>query len=454
VVFFVIFYLKKLTTQKIPPNGLMPLPEPPGKMPLIGHALVAAYELHLKCFEWQKTLGDIFMLHVGKRTVIILNSQKHVSELLQKRGVKYSSRSHSFLFWETFGRKHDYIAAPYNKWFKKIMPLVHGLFSQQKIEDYLDFIYECRYELLKILAEDSLSETNGFFPRDQFHYTTLNVILNIVFGTRTKGMTDPLYKKSCRNRWLHKRANDTASEFESVMGIFLEKVKNSDYGRDEDGKMMGDSCLAKDLLKQVDKGVISELEETTAATLTALIAAVSNDAEIQARAHDELDRVVGSSRLPTYNDLASLPYIRAITKEVLRWAPPLVMGIPHVIEEDDEYMGYHIPKNSIVAMNMYALNWNPSRFSNPSKFDPDRYLGVKESAATLAQGVSENRDQFSFGAGRRLCLGTRLAEAELELFSASILWAFRIERPSTELKPIDLTSFVQFGIAQWIKPFN
>ncbi|CAG8640745.1 4640_t:CDS:2, partial [Ambispora gerdemannii] len=472
----------KSSTQKNCLNGLMPLPEPPGKMPLIGHALLTGHGLHQRCLEWQKTLGDIFMLRVGKSSIVILNNQKYVGDLFLKRGLKYSSRSQSFLFWEVFGRKKDYIAAPYHEWFKHMMPLVHGVFSQQKIEEYMDFIYECRDELLKILAEESQSQTDGFFPRDQLHYTTLNVILNVVFGTKTKGMADPLYRTILKlirtsfeytgtkarlfdvfpifrtilkNRWLHKSAKDSANEWESVMGSLLEDVKINR------GEEMRSSCFAKDLLKKVDEGVITEMElihlamdlliagtETTASTMASLIAAVVNDVEIQTRAHDELDRIVGNSR-PTYNDLASLPYIRAIVKEVLRWAPPLVMGVPHFIEEGDEYMGYHIPKNSLVAMNMYALNWNPARFPNPSKFDPDRYLGVKESAVALAQGNVENRDQFAFGAGRRLCLGI-----QLELFAASILWAFKIERPLAKPEPIDLKSFVSFGIAQWIKPYN
>ena len=41
--------------------------------------------------------------------------------------------------------------------------------------------------------------------------------------------------------------------------------------------------------------------------------------DIQARAQAELDSVVGTDRLPTFDDRDSLPYINAICKEVLRW---------------------------------------------------------------------------------------------------------------------------------------
>ena len=37
------------------------------------------------------------------------------------------------------------------------------------------------------------------------------------------------------------------------------------------------------------------------------------------RAQEEIDRVVGSDRLPTFSDRKDLPYINALAKETLRW---------------------------------------------------------------------------------------------------------------------------------------
>ncbi|CAG8617944.1 11450_t:CDS:2 [Ambispora gerdemannii] len=68
-------------------------------------------------------------------------------------------------------------------------------------------------------------------------------------------------------------------------------------------------------------------------------------------------------------------------------------GNPHVIEDDDEYMGYRIPKNSLVAMDMYAL------------------IGTRSGAKALSWHSSGTLFIESFLAK---------AEAELELFAASI----------------------------------
>jgi hypothetical protein len=43
--------------------------------------------------------------------------------------------------------------------------------------------------------------------------------------------------------------------------------------------------------------------------------------EVQSRAQAELDRVVGSDRLPTFDDRDRLPYVNALCTELFRWMP-------------------------------------------------------------------------------------------------------------------------------------
>lgn len=47
---------------------------------------------------------------------------------------------------------------------------------------------------------------------------------------------------------------------------------------------------------------------------------------VQKRAQAELDRVVGTDRLPTYDDRADLPYVEALMREMLRCHPPVPAG--------------------------------------------------------------------------------------------------------------------------------
>lgn len=68
--------------------------------------------------------------------------------------------------------------------------------------------------------------------------------------------------------------------------------------------------------------------------------------DAQKKAQQEIDKVVGSSRLPDFEDRASLPYVEALFREVLRWRPPMPLNTAHVATEDDIYNGLHIPKGT------------------------------------------------------------------------------------------------------------
>ena len=45
--------------------------------------------------------------------------------------------------------------------------------------------------------------------------------------------------------------------------------------------------------------------------------------EVQSKAFEEIDHVIGQDRLPTLADMENLPYMEALWKETLRWSPPI-----------------------------------------------------------------------------------------------------------------------------------
>jgi cytochrome P450 len=74
--------------------------------------------------------------------------------------------------------------------------------------------------------------------------------------------------------------------------------------------------------------------------------------EVAKEAQAEVDRVC-EDRMPDLNDVPDLPYIRACMKESLRWMPATALGVPHALTEDDSYLGYHIPKDAGVILNVW-----------------------------------------------------------------------------------------------------
>jgi len=79
--------------------------------------------------------------------------------------------------------------------------------------------------------------------------------------------------------------------------------------------------------------------------------------EAQRKAQEEIDRVIGRDRLPTFEDRDSLPYTVAIYREVMRLWPPTPLTIPRVASEDDIYRGYFIPKGTVILTNVMYVSF-------------------------------------------------------------------------------------------------
>lgn len=171
--------------------------------------------------------------------------------------------------------------------------------------------------------------------------------------------------------------------------------------------------------------------ETTSSSLNSCIKYLSADPSVQARAHEEITRVIGDSRSPTFEDEEQLPYIRAMVKEILRIRPVTNIGTPHYTTADVIYKDFFIPKGTVVSVDQYAIHYDTARYDEPDAFRPERYLGHTLKAGAYTGGDPYARDHFGFGAGRRICPGMHLAENSLFITLAKILWAFEIHAPLT-----------------------
>uniref|UniRef100_A0A1B6KMR5 Cytochrome P450 n=1 Tax=Graphocephala atropunctata TaxID=36148 RepID=A0A1B6KMR5_9HEMI len=112
-------------------------------------------------------------------------------------------------------------------------------------------------------------------------------------------------------------------------------------------------------------------------------------------------------------------YLRAVIKETLRMYP-VVIGNGRCMTRDSVVAGYQIPKGTQVVFQHYVISNSERYFAEPSKFLPERWLKA-------------NREQhhpfasLPFGYGRRMCLGRRFADLEIQTIIAKVIQAFSIE---------------------------
>ena len=140
---------------------------------------------------------------------------------------------------------------------------------------------------------------------------------------------------------------------------------------------------------------------------------------IQARAYAEIKAVYP-------NDDAwerclheeKIPYITALYKEILRYWTVIPICLPRVSIKDIVWNGAVIPAGTTFYMNAYAADYDPTHFSHPERFDPERYL--EDTAGT---------PHYGYGAGSRMCVGSHLANRELYTAFVRLISAFEFVPP-------------------------
>ena len=144
--------------------------------------------------------------------------------------------------------------------------------------------------------------------------------------------------------------------------------------------------------------------DTTADTLMFLVWALSRpqNLHIQERLIEEVRSIpqdLVEDGVPNLDVIDKLPYLDAVIRETLRLYAPLPASEPRSTNSPCSIDGYTIPAGTVVNMSPYSLHRNAEVFSEPLKFDPDRWLGQTEQVASM------NRWFWAFSSGGRMCIG-------------------------------------------------
>jgi cytochrome P450 len=185
--------------------------------------------------------------------------------------------------------------------------------------------------------------------------------------------------------------------------------------------------------------------ETTANLLTWTWYLLSQNPDAEARLHAELATVLGG-RLPGFDDLPALPYLRMVLSESMRVYPPAyVVGRQAVVPY--RLGPYTVPAGATILVSQYVVHHDPRWYPEPERFDPDRWTPE-------AQAGRPKFSYFPFGAGPRMCIGEQFAWTEASLVMATLAqrWQPRLVpghpialRPLVTLRPL-------YGMRMYLEP--
>ncbi|KAL2133003.1 hypothetical protein VTI74DRAFT_3041 [Chaetomium olivicolor] len=460
VVVAVAIVIRLLLSGRRPKN----LPPGPPTLPIIGNLhQMPKRDVHLQFEKWAREYGPVYSLILGTKTLIVLSSDKAVKDLLDKKSNIYSHRQEMYIGQTLCSGDLRILMMGYNARWRMCRKLVHTLLNVSAAKSYVPYqmlenkqmLYEmvtqperCMYNIRRYA--NSLTTTmvfgwrtatyedekmmqlfDGFSQFSELNQTGMAALVD--FFPWLRWLPDFLLPLRAKAKELHRK------EKELYLGHWLKAKEET-----KAGTIM--RCFSEDLVEaQKAEGLSDDqacyitgtlLEagsDTTSSTLYAFVQAMLLYPEVQKKAQEEIDRAVGLNRLPTMDDERDLQYVRCIVKETLRWMPTAILGaVPHAVTQDDWYDGYLIPKDAGVLNNVWAINMDPARAPEPRRFNPDRYKDDFQSLADAAANPdASKRDQFTFGAGRRICPGIHVAERSLFLGVSRMLWAFDIT-PATD----------------------
>ncbi|KAG2060438.1 cytochrome P450 [Suillus hirtellus] len=439
--------VSRLTRRRVYP---LPLPPGPPPLPFFGHALqLDTQRPWLTYTAWGKTYGKILHSSIFGIDLIIINSETVARELLDRRSATYSTRP-VIRTNELAGLDFNTALLPYDETLRRHRKIFHQVLRAEVSISHHEMYSRHANELVVNLL-DAISD-----PQHQTETYAASLIMAVTYGYRAHGHEDPFLSRA---RELFDIGKYTTSPEKAAMFTafpFLEKLPFWCFGgafalmgrckelaqqllnepfnevKAQIANGTASNSLVADFLSQAhddaDEDTMKAVAltgyivgmDTSASALQIFLLAMVLYPDVQARARAEINRAVEHDKMPCLHDRASMPYLDAILREVLRWYPVVPLGIPHATSNDDVYDGYFIPKGSMVMVNQWALSRDEDIFPDASRFDPSRHL--------TADGKLKDPfvNHFAFGHGRRICPGRWFAENSLWTATAAILAVLRI----------------------------
>ncbi|KAI6004482.1 cytochrome P450 [Pisolithus orientalis] len=474
---YLVFAIKRWRNKSLR-NGL-PLPPGPRGLPLVGNVLDIDISAPWTTYQrWGKRYGGVLYGTLLGQELVIINDEEIAHQLIVKRSPIYSDRPY-------INELLDFSTGllPYGSEWRLHRKMLNEVFNKQTSKKYEAVQMEKVHQLLVNLLSAPLDYHK--------HFTTLSaaIIMAITYGYDVASTDDPfvanmehllelatielaperatLYKAMpfLANilPWLPGgQFKQQAAEFRALVRRVLDDPVK--YVQDEMAAGTATTSFVGDLFAmEVGKDLASSKDEfikavaatvfiggaeTTSSTLLIFLLAMVLNPEAQANAQEEIDRVVGDTRLPDFRDRENLPYVEAVLIETLRWHPSLPLMLPHTTTTADIFDGMYIPKGVTVLINLWAMTQNELRYPHPAAFNPERHLTA---SGTLAEGTAPP----NFGLGRRVCPGRYVADQSLWVAIVSILATLRIGKARDEAgHEVDVIPEFAGGLSSHPKPFR
>ncbi|KAJ7770565.1 cytochrome P450 [Mycena metata] len=431
-------------------NRLLP-PGPPGNW-LFG-VVIPKEHAHRKFEEWIKEYGPVISFRRGRELIVVIGRYDAAVEIMEKEGASVADRPSSIAAGDTLSGGMRTLLIGNGERLRKLRKALHAQLRPTVAAEYQPIQQmNAQHHILDILRDPAnhMMHAEGY---------ATSVILSLTYGKPTRTTSnDPIVKevKGTQARlgaallpgaysvdaypflqYVPGYLSELRKQHQMELALFksqLESVRAQLVANKETPP-----CFGKVIIERQEEYGLSDNEAaylagsmfgagagTSSSAISIVIMAAATFPETQTRVQQQLDSVVGSGKVPTFQDESDLVQVTAFYLESFRWRPVSAGGL-HVSN------GYVIPAGASVYGNHWSIVRDPEVFPDPERFDPQRWITPDGTA------IREDLRVFQFGFGRRVCPGSHVANKSLFINTALLLWAFRISQDPN--KPIDTLAF-------------
>lgn len=431
-------------------------PYPPGPVPkpILGNVFdIPLKKAWKKYMEWSKKFNsDVVHFTAINTHVVVLNKLEDIVELMERRSAN-SANKHSIPLNNLLGFENTTGKVQYGNTYKR-----HRRVMEEAMKKDILVLYHHMFaDKVHIMLDQFLRDPAAF--REHCGMLGASLTLAIAFGYDvTPGLKDHFTEPA---EFAIRTATDLAVPGRTMLAVFgflcyippwfpgastqrlCAKVRDAIMQTREGpyqyvkqrmaGGKSKDCLLARQLERQSagyeDEELLKDIMasfyfggvETMKTAQANFILAMTLHPHVQRKAQEEIDRVVGSHRLPSFEDRNALPYVEALYREVHRWRPVFPAGVPHATINDDVYKGYYIPKGTLLMPNIWAVTRNEEKYLEPDSFNPERFFHADGT-------LNDDTVSYVFGFGRRVCPGRNMADKAVWLVIVSVLATFNISK--------------------------
>ncbi|XP_069587684.1 cytochrome P450 2D15-like isoform X2 [Ranitomeya imitator] len=380
---------------------------PPGPfpLPLVGNAFHLDFNnLPESLSQLGKQYGNVFSMQIFFENAVVLNGYDAIKEGLVTKSEDTADRP-SIPMFEHLGFNNGIAFTGYGQHWKEqrrfaLYTLRNFGMGKKSMEERI------REEASYLCSAFQANEGRPFDPFMVITNAVSNVICSIMFGDRFE------YSDSSFQRMIYLLKETFELETKPI-------TQNKDSPT---------SSFTEETLLMVIADLFVAGTDTTSNTLRWSLLMMLLHPHIQKKVHEEIDRVIGSDRVPTIEDQSKMPYTSAVIHEVQRYGNILPIALLHMTYRNTNIQGFDIPKGITIVPNLTSVLKDKSIWKKPFQFYPEHLMDSEGNFV-------KNEVFIPFSAGRRICVGEPLARMNLFIFFTSLLQHFEFCIPDDQPFP-------------------